>query len=129
MKKKDERKVKARVIRMSGKELTVSEGIFLANKTEFFESCKGFEETVVLPNFEPLTFNTGNTKYTCDFLGMLPNNELVVIEIKASTKQKGYYYSRARMAAVAGVFPMFHYITVFPDPSLEPHEWKFKVFK
>lgn len=101
------------------------EKLFLEKCDKFFEpDIRGkFKGTAVLPYKETVTFNVPGVKYTPDFIGITPDNEIVVIEIKGSKRQRGFYYTRARMIAAHVLLPLFHFIVVEVKKEKEADEW------
>ena len=109
--------------------LTKYERKFICESSKFFESVPDFEDAVLFPVVEPITFHTGNVNYRCDFFAMTSKGRLLVVEVKASNRQRGYHYSRARMAAAAAMLPVIDFIVVFVDEKVEPHKWKYELFR
>jgi len=63
------------------------------------------EGEVVETYYHPLTFHLAGESYTPDFLHLLADGRLVLVEIKGSTKQKGYRDARSKLRAAAVMYP------------------------
>lgn len=57
--------------------------------------------------YEPVKFVLGKPIYTPDFIHVMRNGQLVIMEIKASRKQRGYRSSRTKLRTAAGIYPFF----------------------
>lgn len=87
---------------MSGPEHLWQEG----GKKILFEKF-GFDTEAM--TYEPMTFKSGNIRYTPDFMHICSNGEVVFIEVKGSRFQKSYAYSRTRARATANANPWFYF--------------------
>lgn len=98
----------------NGEKLWAAEGALLI--------CAQFGTRVELTLYEPMTFNIPGGHYTPDFLHILQTGEMVFVEIKASTKQKGYRDARSKLRAAAEVYPYFYWIEAI-TPSRTTPNW------
>lgn len=57
--------------------------------------------------YEPITFNLPGNRYTPDFMAVLADGRVVFVEIKGSTKQRGYRDARSKLRAAADMFREF----------------------
>lgn len=116
-----------RVKKKQQRSITGAEKRFLRGYKEFFKRDRFLETPFynlwVSDEHEPITFNMNGMKYTPDFLGVTEDEEVVVIEVKATKRQRGYYYSRSRIIASHMMLPHFHYIIVEVGGSDDVGTW------
>jgi len=79
---------------------------------------------VILTRYEPLGFNLPGGRYTPDFLYIHEDGTLTLVEVKASSKQKGYRDSRAKLRAAAAVFPWCRWFMATRIPDRQGGGWK-----
>lgn len=60
---------------------------------------------VTLSQFHPLTFHLPGGNYTPDFLHILTDGRLVLVEVKGSQQQKNYRDARSKLRAAAAIYP------------------------
>ena len=68
-----------------------------------------YGEAVVLTMYEPMAFYLPGGRYKPDFMHILESGSILFVEVKGSTKQRGYRDSRAKLRAAAEVFPFFYW--------------------
>lgn len=56
---------------------------------------------------EIFKFKLGKPIYTPDFIHIMEDGRVVVVEVKASRKQRGYRTSRDKLRTAAGLYPFF----------------------
>ena len=67
-----------------------------------------FEVKVLLTQYEPFTFHLpGKIKYTPDFVHILADRRLLIVEVKNSKKNKGYRVTRNKLVTAASIYPYF----------------------
>lgn len=59
---------------------------------------------VVWTQYHPLTFRLPGGSYTPDFLHILADGRIVLVEVKGSKQQKGYRDARSKLRAAAEVY-------------------------
>lgn len=69
-----------------------------------------FDERVQIMHYEPVTFNIPGGQYKPDFLAILQSGRVVIIEVKASKKQRNYRDARSKLRAAASLFPFFTFV-------------------
>lgn len=91
--------------------MTKVEEAWLQNYVEILAE---FGQIRVIPGihyYEPIMLRLpGGTKYTPDFMHIGVNQEIYLVETKASRFQKNYYYSLTRLKFAKTFFPMFHFL-------------------
>ncbi len=60
---------------------------------------------VVLTQYHPLTFHLPGGSYTPDFMHIMADGRLVVIEVKGSRKQPNYRDARSKLRAAQALYP------------------------
>lgn len=63
-----------------------------------------------IQHYEPVTFNLPGGKYTPDWLHILENGQVVIVENKGSKKQKGYPAARIRLIQAATIHFYFTFV-------------------
>lgn len=64
-------------------------------------------KAVVLTMYEPVAFYVPGSRYRPDFLHLMEDGEVVLVEVKKNRKLKSYRDSRAKLRASAETFPFF----------------------
>ncbi len=78
---------------------------------------------VLLTQYEPIIFNLpGGLKYTPDFLHILEDQRILLVEVKNSKKQKGYRVTRNKIITAAALFPYFLWAETFAEKA-----WRFEI--
>lgn len=67
--------------------------------------------------YEALKFSLPSGLYTPDFMHQLPDGTLLFIEVKGSTKQKGYAKSRAALKNAVALFQEFRWAMAVSAPG------------
>jgi hypothetical protein len=62
------------------------------------------DTAVALTQYHPFTLHIPGGNYTPDWLHILSDGRLVVVEIKGSTKQRGYRDARSKLRSAAETF-------------------------
>lgn len=60
--------------------------------------------------YEPFSINLPGGSYTPDFLVVLDNGMMVLVEVKMSKKARGYRDTRSKLRAAAAMYPWFIWI-------------------
>ena len=72
--------------------------------------------------YEPLRFKIPGGAYTPDWLCLLADGRIVLVETKGSKRQKNYRDARSKLRAVAAVYPWWVWVEV-----VESEGWKVEV--
>ena len=85
-----------------------------------------FDSEVLVTHYEPFTFNLpGKIKYTPDFLHVLKDRRMILVEVKNSKKQKGYRVTRNKLVTAASLYPFF----VWAETLMESPKWNFEIIE
>ena len=87
--------------------------------------AKHAEVITVDMKYEPITFKTGELRYTPDFMHVDIFGAIIFVEVKASEKQRGFQYSLARLKATAAAFPWFYFYLAIKREGA----WRIKLIK
>lgn len=65
-----------------------------------------------LQMYEPLRFKIPGGWYKPDFLHLMSDGTIVLVEVKGSKKQRGYRSSRQKLRAAAEIYPFWRWLQV-----------------
>ena len=75
--------------------------------------------------YEPVKFVLGKPIYTPDFMHLLEDGRIVIMEIKGSRHQRGYRSSRTKLRTAAGIYPFFIWTLAIGNKQKgEINEWE-----
>ncbi len=77
-----------------------------------------------LTEYEPLRFSVGGGWYTPDFLHILQDGRIVLVEVKGSRYQPSYRASRTKLKAAAEKFPYFYWLQATRDARGKEKVWR-----
>lgn len=97
------------------KKMSKTEKEFFDKHQEILQQM--FEAKVIDIRYEELVIKTETQSFLADFVAVLEDGKIVVIEVKASTHQYGYGSSVTRFKAVAASFPYFWYVLAVKKPT------------
>lgn len=69
-----------------------------------------FDVAVAAMFYEPCRWKIPGGNYTSDFMAVMEDGRIVLVEVKGSRKQKGYRDARSKLRAVAEIYQFFTWI-------------------
>ena len=81
-----------------------------------------FGQNVIVLQYEPCRWKIPGGQYLPDFMAVLANGAVVLVEVKGSRKQRNYRDARSKLRAAAAMYPMFTWCEV-----VESYGWRVEV--
>lgn len=78
-----------------------------------------FGAAVIWSAYEPLSLHLSAESYTPDFVYLLADGRLILVEVKGSARQQNYRDARSKLRSAANIFSFWNFLEVRWDRKAE----------